>query len=61
MQMTPVASLMRRVRAIRFAMNSSGEVIGSTDEQWCSPTHTSSKPSRSASSTASMSSASEIR
>ena len=60
MQMTPVASLMRRVRAMRLAMNSSGEVIGSTDEQWCSPTQTSSKPSRSASSTASTSSSSDV-
>ena len=55
---TPVQSCTRSVNGIALAMNMSGEVTGSVMELKCSPIQTSSKPRRSASSTASRSSSS---
>lgn len=56
--MTPVPKVSRVVRCTSPAMNISGEAIGSEVAEKCSPHHRSSKPSRSASSDFSVSSAS---
>jgi hypothetical protein len=58
MQMTPVPKRKFLVRGRRPAMNISGEGIGSLVAEKCSPNHNSVKPSRSASSDFSVSSAS---
>src|ERR1700722_14671848 len=57
MQITPVPNR-SFVRHIRFAMNISGDGIGSLVAEKCSPNHSSEKPSRSANSAFSVSSAS---
>src|SRR5215468_9258457 len=59
--MTAVPKAMLRVRAIRLAKNIIGEGIGSVVAEKCSPSHSSSKPSWSASRDFSVSSSSVLQ